>query len=67
MVDECLLIEPTETESLDELNQFLAVMQRIYDEMHESPELLKKAPHTLTISRADEVRAAKQLILTRAD
>ena len=67
LVDECLLIEPTETESLDELDHFLAVMQRIYDEIHESPELLKKAPHTLTISRADEVRAAKQLILTRAD
>lgn len=64
LVAECLLIEPTETESRQELDHFLQVMQMIYNEITTTPERVKQAPVTLQIQRADEVRAAKQPILT---
>ncbi len=64
MVPECFLIEPTETEGLDELDGFIAAMAEILLEARTSPDVLKGAPHTLPVRRLDEVRAARELNLT---
>lgn len=64
MVPECFLIEPTETEGLDELDGFIAAMAAILLEARTSPDVLKGAPHTLPVRRLDEVRAARELNLT---
>ena len=58
------MIEPTETETKEELDGFIAAMIKIQQEAENSPELLKEAPHTQPVRRLDEVRAAKQLDLT---
>ena len=60
LVPECLLIEPTETESVDMLDGFVAALVQIAREAREQPELLHAAPHTLPVRRLDEVRAARQ-------
>jgi len=64
LVPECLLIEPTETETREELDGFVEAMINIQQEAENSPDLLKEAPHTQPVRRLDEVRAAKQLDLT---
>jgi glycine dehydrogenase subunit 2 len=64
LVPECLLIEPTETESREELDAFVAAMIAIRQEAQTEPEKLKGAPWTLPVRRLDDVRAAKQLDLT---
>jgi len=64
LVPECLLIEPTETESKATLDAFAAAMAQILREAGEDPERVKTAPHTLPVRRLDDVRAAKQLDLT---
>lgn len=63
LVPECLLIEPTETESKEELDNFVQVMQTIRQEAARDPELLKEAPYTLPVRRLDDVKAAKELDL----
>ena len=63
LVPECLLIEPTETETKEELDGFVEAMIKIQQEAENSPDLLKEAPHTQPVRRLDEVRAAKQLDL----
>ncbi len=63
LVPECLLIEPTETESKEDLDAFVEAMVQIQKEAETSPELLKEAPHTQPVRRLDEVRAAKHLDL----
>ena len=60
VVPEALMIEPTETESKETLDAFADALLKIRDE---DPEFLHEAPHTLGISRPDEVRAAKEPIL----
>lgn len=62
-VPECLLIEPTETESKQTLDEFVDIMAKILDEAKHSPEILKQAPHQLVVSRLDEVKAARELDL----
>ncbi len=64
LVPECLLIEPTETESKDVLDAFIAAMIHIQKEAEEEPEHVRAAPHTMPVRRLDDVRAAKQLDLT---
>lgn len=64
LVPECLLIEPTETESKEVLDAFVEAMIQILEEAKTQPELLKNAPHTLPVKRLDEVKAARQLDLT---
>jgi glycine dehydrogenase subunit 2 len=59
-VRESMMIEPTETESKETLDAFAETLFRITEE---SPELLHEAPHTTTISRPDEVLAARQPVL----
>jgi len=59
-VPEALMIEPTETESKETLDAFAETLFRITEE---SPELLHEAPHTTTISRPNEVQAARNRVL----
>lgn len=63
IVPEALMIEPTETEDKQTLDAFVDAMKKIAAEARENPNLLKSAPHTTPVSRVDEVRAAKQLVL----
>jgi glycine dehydrogenase subunit 2 len=63
IVPEALMIEPTETEDKATLDDFVDAMHKIADEAHENPDLLRSAPHTTPVSRLDEVRAAKELVL----
>lgn len=63
LVPECLLIEPTETESKETLDLFVDTLIHILKEAKTQPELLKQAPHTLPVRRLDEVKAAKELDL----
>ena len=63
LIPECLLIEPTETESLDTLDAFVGALQAILREAEEDPELLKRAPHHMPVRRLDDVRAARELDL----
>ncbi len=60
LVPECLLIEPTETETREVLDAFVDTLVRIREEAKNTPELVKTAPHTLSVSRLDEVRAARE-------
>jgi glycine dehydrogenase subunit 2 len=63
IVREALMIEPTETESIEILDSFVEAMLLIAEEAHNDPEMLKTAPHNTPIGRLDEVRAARQLVL----
>ncbi len=61
LVPECFLIEPTETESKEDIEEFIDALIAIRQEIEENPELVTTAPHTLPVTRMDEVRAAKEL------
>ncbi|MGH8677383.1 MAG: aminomethyl-transferring glycine dehydrogenase subunit GcvPB [Burkholderiales bacterium] len=61
LVPECLLIEPTETESKQTLDAFVDAMSEILDEARRDPDMLKAAPHTTPVRRLDEVKAAREL------
>jgi glycine dehydrogenase subunit 2 len=63
IVPEALMIEPTETESRETLDAFVAAMRVIEREAHESPEMLHAAPHDAPVRRLDEVRAARHPVL----
>jgi glycine cleavage system P protein (glycine dehydrogenase) subunit 2 len=60
IVDEALLIEPTETESLETLDGFAAALLAIAEEAQREPETVKSAPHSAPVRRLDEARAARQ-------
>jgi glycine dehydrogenase subunit 2 len=60
IVREAMMIEPTETESKETLDQFAECMIQIVNEVGTDPELVKNAPHTTPVSRLDEARAVKQ-------
>ncbi len=61
---ESLMIEPTESESKDTIDGFIAVMRKIAEEAKNDPELVKSAPHDTPIGRVDDVLAAKEPHLT---
>jgi glycine dehydrogenase subunit 2 len=63
IVPEALMIEPTETESLEVLDRFVEVMETIAREAAESPETLKQAPTATPVRRIDEVLAARKPIV----
>ena len=63
LVPECLLIEPTETETREEIDAFVDAMVSIQQEAEQEPTKVKGAPYTLPVRRLDDVRAAKQLDL----
>ncbi len=63
IVPECIMVEPTETETLETLDYFIETMQKIANEVISQPDLLHSAPLTMPVRRVDEVRAARQLDL----
>jgi glycine dehydrogenase subunit 2 len=63
IVKECMLIEPTESESKATLDRFIFILESIVQEIQTNPELVKTAPHTLSVTRLDEVQAVKRPIL----
>jgi glycine dehydrogenase subunit 2 len=63
IVPEALMIEPTETESKETLDQFVDDLIQIAEEARTNPDLLHEAPHTTPVGRLDEVRAARQPVL----
>ena len=68
LVPECLLIEPTETESREALDRFVAAMIEIVEEATASPGTHKESPHAMPVRRLDDVKAARNLDLAyRAD
>lgn len=54
------MIEPTESEPIEELDAFIAAMIAIAKEASESPETVKSAPHTTPVGRLDEAGAARE-------
>jgi glycine cleavage system P protein (glycine dehydrogenase) subunit 2 len=63
VVPEALMIEPTETEARETLDEFCQAMLQIVREAEDEPELLKTAPHSRPVSRPDEAYAAKRLVV----
>jgi len=63
LVPECLLIEPTETETREEIDGFVAAMTSILEEARTNPEIVTSAPHTMPVKRLDDVKAARELDL----
>ena len=66
IIDEALMIEPTETETLERLEHFAGAMEQIAREAAETPDVLHDAPHDTPVARLDEGRAARELRLTWA-
>src|SRR5579875_2658134 len=63
IVEECLMIEPTESESLETLDEFADIMLKIAEEVETNPEYVQSAPHRTLIGRLDEVTAARSPVL----
>ena len=63
IVEEALMIEPTETESRQTLEAFAEALKQIAQEAREDPESLRAAPHRMPVGRLDEVLAARELNL----
>jgi glycine dehydrogenase subunit 2 len=63
LVPECLLIEPTETESKETLDAFVAAMREVLEEAHADAAILRSAPHSTPVRRLDDVKAARDLDL----
>ena len=59
-VEEAMLLEPTETESIETLDAFVEALRCIVDEAHVNPDLLHSAPHNSPVRRLDETTAARQ-------
>lgn len=64
---QALMIEPTETESKETIDEFIGVMRQIADEAAADPMILRNAPHNTPIRRPDETTAARQPILKFGD
>jgi len=63
VVEEAMMVEPTETETRESLDAFAEALRRAYREAHEDPDLLHEAPVTTPVRRLDEARAARHLKL----
>ncbi|MGQ9602761.1 MAG: aminomethyl-transferring glycine dehydrogenase subunit GcvPB [bacterium] len=61
IVEEALMIEPTETETRETLDRFVEAMIAICDEIEKSPEKVRNSPHTTPVGRVDEALAARDL------
>jgi glycine dehydrogenase subunit 2 len=66
LVDEALLIEPTETETKETLDAFAAAMAAVLREAKDDPELARNAPYTTPVRRLDEAGAAKRPVIRQA-
>lgn len=60
IVSEALMIEPTETESIETLNEFVDTLIGITEEVEKNPDIVKNAPHFTPVSRLDDVKAIKE-------
>ena len=67
LVPECFLVEPTETESKQELDAFVDAMIAVREEAHQDADFVKQAPYTTPVRRLDDVKAARELDLTWTD
>lgn len=63
IVEEALMIEPTDTESKETLDGFIAVMRKIAQEAKDDPTQIKSAPHTTVVGRLDETQAARKPVV----
>ncbi len=63
IIHDAIMIEPTETESKEEMDGFIEVMKLIAEEAKKDPEILKNASYTTQVRRIDEVKAVRDLIL----
>jgi glycine dehydrogenase subunit 2 len=63
IVPGALMIEPTESESMETLDEFIDAMKKIDEEAKTQPEIVKSSPHTTKISRLDEAEAARRPVL----
>jgi glycine cleavage system P protein (glycine dehydrogenase) subunit 2 len=63
LVDEALMIEPTETETKERLDHFAEVVRAILEEAKDDPEVARSAPHTTPVRRLDEAGAAKRPVV----
>jgi glycine dehydrogenase subunit 2 len=63
IVPEALMVEPTETESIETLDAFADALLAIVKEAESDPEIIKSAPHVTPVSRLDEAEAARKLVL----
>jgi glycine dehydrogenase subunit 2 len=59
IVEEAMMIEPTESESKETLDQFVDIMIKIAKECEDNPEIVKSAPHNTPVRRLDEAKAAR--------
>ncbi len=59
IVEEALMVEPTETESKETLDKFIAILHGINEEIEKNPASVLAAPHTTPVARIDEVQAAR--------
>ena len=62
-VHEALMVEPTETETKETLDEAIAVLRELYQIAHDDPDYLHSAPHTTPVTRLDEVNAARHPVL----
>lgn len=67
VISEALMIEPTETESKETLDNYIKVLKQIAVEAKENPDLVKNAPYTTPVRRLDEVKAARNPVLKYQD
>src|SRR5689334_15228480 len=63
LVDEALMVEPTETETKESLDAFAEAIEKILAEAEENPDLAKNAPYTTPVRRLDEVKATRQPVV----
>lgn len=62
-VEEAMMVEPTETESKETLDEFIEAMRQIHKEAEDNPEIVQEAPHTTIVGRMDETTAARKPVL----
>ncbi|MBX5437380.1 MAG: aminomethyl-transferring glycine dehydrogenase subunit GcvPB [Alicyclobacillaceae bacterium] len=63
IVEECLMVEPTESESLETLDEFVDIMLQVAREAEDDPEHVRRAPHRTVVGLLDEVAAARHPVL----
>lgn len=67
IIEGAMMIEPTETESMESLDSFIEIMKQIKKEASENPELLRSAPNSTPVRRVDAVTAARKPVLKWTD
>ncbi len=63
LVPEAIMVEPTETETKEEIDRFCDAMLAVAREAEEDPERVKSAPHTTPVRRLDEAKASRELVV----